>query len=487
MAIGGGSPLAFRLASILMYATAGFAVFMLARLLLPFGAAWVAAALFMIHPVHVEAVAVAVNQSEIMVGLLACLTALCYLRAREGSEFTARHGATLFALYLAATLFKESGLVIIGLIVAAELTIVRDNRPLTTRLAAIRPLLLVMLLGATSFFAIRTLALGGDPVGTFTAEALAGQSMGGRAITMLAVVPHWFRLLLWPANLQGDYSPREIEQAAAWGIDQTQGALLLGLAVALTILTWKRHPVVAFGLLWTGIGLFPVSNVLVPTGIVLAERTLFLPSIGMMLTIGGLAEPLMARVKAATPLVRWAAVAGLTAILVMGTTRSASRQRVWKDQITFWYQTTIDAPFSYRARHALAQLLFQAGAQGRAEREYRLAIALYPTNWGPMVDFADKLRLDGQCAPAVPLYRQALTLSSEQTATRASLIACLLDLGHYTEARSAAREALQHVTQPRAIGLLQTYIQTADSAQAVGALPGTVKLPPPPPEDSSGS
>lgn len=474
--LGGGSPLAFRITSILMYAAAGFALFMLARLILPLGAAWIAAALFMIHPVHVEAVAVAVNQSEIMVGLLACLTVLLYLRARERTEFTAWHGAVLFALYLAATLFKESGLVIIGLIVAAELTVVRDTRSPMARLAAIRPLLLVMLLGATSFFAIRTLALGGDPVGTFTAEALAGQTMGGRALTMLSVVPDWFRLLLWPAQLQGDYSPREIEQATSWGLDQTQGAILLVLAVLLTLLSWRRYPAIAFGLLWTGIGLFPVSNVLVPTGIVLAERTLFLPSIGMMIALGGLAVPVLARLREGGRPPQLVAGALFGAVLLMGTSRSASRQTVWKDQFTFWHQTTIDAPLSYRARHAMAQLLFHAGARGQAEREYRMAIALYPKTWGAQVDLADRLRLDGQCEPAIPYYRQALVLDSEHGSARASMIACLFHLGRYAEARNESREGLAYARSPREVTIFQRFLAVADSAAGVDAAPGTVRL-----------
>jgi len=475
--VGGGSPLAFRITSILMYAAAGFALFLLARMMLPLGAAWIAAALFMIHPVHVEAVAIAVNQSEIMVGLLACLTVLLYLRAREETgAFTPRLGALLFVLYLAATLFKETGLVIIGLIVAAELTVVRDTRPPLARLAAIRPLLLVMLLGATSFFAIRTLALGGDPVGTFTAEALVGQTIGGRALTMLAVVPHWFRLLLWPAHLQGDYSPREIEQATTWGIDQTQGATLLLLAVLLTLLSWKRYPVIAFGLLWTGIGLFPVSNVLVPTGIVLAERTLFLPSVGMMIALGGLAALILARLRDAGRPARLVAAALFGAVLVMGTTRSASRQTVWKDQFTFWHQTTIDAPLSYRARHAMAQLLFHAGARGQAEREYRMAIALYPKTWGAQVDLADRLRLDGQCEPAIPYYRQALVIDSEHGSARASMIACLFHLGRYGEARNESREGLAYARSPHEVVIFQRFLAVADSAAGVQAAPGTVRL-----------
>lgn len=474
--LGGGRPWVFRATSMVMYLAAGLALYHLAGLFLPALAAWLVAAFFLVHPVHVEAVAVAVNQSEIMVGLLAVSAVLLYVRLRQTDRFGPREGAALFGLYLAATLFKESGLVLIGLIVAAELTVVRDQRALGARIARIRPLLLVMLLGAACFFAIRTLALQGDPVGTFTAEALDGLGMGGRALTMLAVVPHWFRLLLWPAHLRGDYSPREIESATAWGLPQTTGLLLLVLAVLVAAAAWRRHPVVTFGLLWVAIGIFPVSNVLVPTGIVLAERTLFLPSVGMMLAVGGLAAPVINRLRAAPRALQAAAWAGVLAILVMGTTRSASRQRVWQDQFTFWHQTTVDAPLSYRAHHALAQLLFQVGARQWAEREYRTAIALYPRQWGAYFDLANKLRLNGMCEQAVRYYRETLLIEPEQEAARTSLIACLLHLGRYADARAEAREGMSYATRQARLRVFQKLFRVADSAQTARAAPGTVRL-----------
>jgi tetratricopeptide (TPR) repeat protein len=475
-AISGGKPWFFHAMSIVLYLGAGLALYLLAVRLLPPIPAWLVGAFFLVHPVHVEAVAVAVNQSEIVVGLLAALTVILYLSVRTTKRFGAAQGAALFALSLGATLFKETGLMLIGLIVAAELFLVEHPEPIRVRLAAIRPLLLVMLLGAASFLGIRTLALEGDPIGTFTAEALDGLNLGQRALTMLGVVPHWFRLLLWPAHLQGDYSPREIESATSWGTPQTLGALLLLLAMLLAIACRRKNRVVTFGLAWAAVGIFPVSNVLVPTGIALAERTLFLPSAGMMLAVGGLAALALDRLRLRTRWLSYAAAAAVAAVLVMGLTRSASRQRVWQDQITFWRQTTIDAPLSYRAHHALAQLLFQVGSRQWAEKEYKLAIALYPKQWGAYFDLANKLRLAGMCEPAVRYYRQTLLIEPEQEAARSSLIACLLYLGRYPDARAEAREGMSNASRPGRRKLFQKFFVIADSAAATSAAPGTVTL-----------
>jgi hypothetical protein len=471
-AVGGGSPLLFRICSYALYALVTLAVFRLARLLLPFVAAFAAAALFAVHPVHVEAVAMAVNQGELWVALLGCLAVVLYLRARaEGGSLPLRTELSLTALYLVACFFKENALVLPGLLVAAEALLVPAGEPLRARVARGRRLLLLLLLVAVSFYGVRTLVLGGDLVGTFTAEGLANLTVGQRALTMLAVVPRWFYLLLWPAHLQADYSPAEIVSQTSWGAEQTLGALLLLAVLLALIAAWRRAPVISFGLAWCAIALFPVHNVLVPTGVVLAERTLFLPSIGLVLALGGLGALLAERAAQAG---RLALASTLGALLILGVYRSTTRHPVWADQFGLWYDTANrDAPKSYRAHHALAELYYVAGSEGRAEREYRLAITYAPPNVGQVyLDYANKLRLKGFCYPAAQLYRQSLRIAPNNMAARASLLACLFHLGAYREALGVARIGVTYNWQ---LATWQALRNTADSALRVGAPPGSVK------------
>jgi tetratricopeptide (TPR) repeat protein len=222
--------------------------------------------------------------------------------------------------------------------------------------------------------------------------------------------------------------------------------------------------------------IFPVTNVLVPTGITMAERTLFTPSIGMMLAIGGLAAPLIAWATTKGRPAQLALGGGVVAVLLMGATRSASRQRVWQDQITFWRQTTIDAPYSYRAHHALASLLFPIGLRGWAEREYKMAILLYPKQWGAYYDLANKLRLNGLCEEAVANYRQALRIEPELEPARTSVIACFLHMGRYPDAVAESREGMTYATRPPRLKLFQRLLMISDSARITKAPPGTVKI-----------
>src|SRR5688572_11976478 len=65
--LGGGKPLLFHGVNVALHVATAIAVFALATTLLPFAAAFVAAALYAVHPVHVEAIANVVGQSELFV------------------------------------------------------------------------------------------------------------------------------------------------------------------------------------------------------------------------------------------------------------------------------------------------------------------------------------------------------------------------------------------------------------------------------------
>jgi protein O-mannosyl-transferase len=475
--VGGGRPVLFRMVSILIYIGAVLAVYRLARRLLNPGAAWLAAALFAVHPVHVEAVAVAVNQAELVVGALLALMMTAYIdRRRTGEPLPPRWIAGMTLCYLAALLFKEHAVLLPALMVAAELTVIADPRPWRERVATLRPLFLLLVLATVSYLAIRNAALGGDAKGSFTAEALIGLGFGGRALTMLGIVPEWVRLFVWPAHLRADYAPQEFVAATHWGMAQSLGALALVAATVLAVACRKKRPVITFGVLWIAVGLVLVSNMIVTTGIILAERTLFLATIGVVIVGADLLWSAGARVYAQGSAGRIVTVVSLLVLLAMGATRSASRQLIWHDAAALWYQTVIDAPGSYRAQQAYGAVLFGVGMAGSGERHYQLAIALYPHAWPLLLDYADKLREHGRCDAALIYYNQVLALTPQQSGPRASEIACLIYLGHYAEAVREARVGSGYGIQT---GTLALYRRIADSALKVNAPIGSVQLPPP--------
>ena len=474
-----GSPWVFHLVNVVLYAATGVALFWAAGAMLPRGAAWLAAALFAVHPVHVEAVANIVGQSELMVGLLLIIAVGIFLHRRgtsTGAEILSiRAKLAIAACYALALMAKEHGIVLPALLFAAEATVVRDERPWRARLVALRPFALALAAIAVAYLWARTAVLPGSVAGfqPFIVFQSLGLDYTNRVLTMLGVVPDWVRLLLWPARLTTEYAPPAVNVAQGFAIWQLPGFLILlgvlGLAIAL-VRQGRRAAVATFGIAWLCIVLLPSSNFVVPAGIILSERTLFLPSAGAMLVLAAIAAWAAPRLatqwndaKRTTPILLASAVG---AILVAGAWHSTTRARVWHDNETLFAQAVADAPESYRAHYMLGALLFENARNKEGERHYREAMKLFPYDPFMAYNFAQLYQKAGMARAAIPLYRWTFEMAPEfrRGEGRGNLALCLIGAGEPREAREQALIALRLGGAP--LKQLREILRLADSAIA---------------------
>jgi len=471
--LGGGGPLAFRITSYALYAGCAAAFLSLAARLLPPGIALAVALLFAAHPVHVEAVAPAVGQSELLVALAALVMAVRYLDRRKGNGLTGRDWGLLGALYLAASLSKEHGLLIPALLLALEALLIRGG---TVRQRASTLWRGYAFLGALTvgLVSLRVALLGGEFSRQWTAEVFDGLSMGGRALTMLGVVPEWARLMLWPAHLQADYAPQEIVAATSLGLKQAAGVLLLLSAGTAWWLARRRAPAISLGVLWMAVTLFPASNVLIPTGSVLAERLLFLPSAGFLLALGGLTALLIVEPKP-SPSRKKGAWAVCLLLVLGGVGRSVERHRVWRNEAFFSVRGVQDAPLSYRMNRGYAEILFELDRWDLAMAAYDRALELAPPThvWRVRNDLARRLRAEGRSDIEVDQLSLSLEQNPDQEDTRGYLIIAFLALGRYSDAAAQADSALARHGDNTVFRELRAL---ADSAAGSDAPPGTVRV-----------
>lgn len=462
-AVGKGSPFPFHLANVLLYVVSSVAVLALLRQLLPKGAALVAALAWAAHPVHVEAVANVVGQSEMLTALPMLLAVTLYIRDRRAGAL--RTGtALLIALCLAcALLTKEHGIVLPALLLMTEL--VFRGKLFADAPAAGRSrewlLARLMLLEVVLYVIVRLSVLEGF-AGDAPHPSLEGVPMGQRAWVMLALVPEYMRLFLWPVALYADYSPKAVPFLPTPGLGHLMGAAWLALAVVLFVHGWRRDRVIAFALLWIGLTMGPISNLLIPTGVLIAERTLFMPTVGVAMIVGRgvvLLWPLVQAFHARWVRVAVPGVAGV--LLIAAVARSADRQLVWADNPTLFATTVVDAPTNFRAHFALGELFGGAGAWARAEKHLRTADSLFPGYDLLELSLARVLHFDDRCPEAVPLYEQVLRKRPDAEIAAIGRTACLLELRRLSDARAEAIRGLGNGRSPGAFGLL---LQKAESS-----------------------
>jgi tetratricopeptide (TPR) repeat protein len=278
---------------------------------------------------------------------------------------------------------------------------------------------------------------------------------------MLGVIPEYARLLVWPARLFADYSPRQLMVYPGPDVSQVTGVALLLGAVILFVISVRRAPVVAFGAAWFALFIAPVSNVLLATGILVAERTLYLPSVGAVMALAAGVGLLSARLRAdRSPLARLVPL--LCAVLIaLGVVRSSTRNAFWHDSVSAFRTMVDDAPLNFKAHYAWGGQLFELRKARDGELEWRIAIALNPGYHGVYMDLAHRYREAHLCPAALPLYRQALAVEPDLPLAQVSIAACQLEMAQYRAARTTGRVAIADGLFKKAFRYI---IDRADSA-----------------------
>jgi tetratricopeptide (TPR) repeat protein len=454
-ALGGGSPIAFHAMNVVLHVATSVAVLRLALLIMPAAAAGVAAALFAVHPVHVEAIASIVGQSELFVALALVIAVDVYVRARNQGVVSARAWTVIALLYAAACLFKEHAIVLPALLLAAEVTVVTDAGAMRQRFAQMRLPLLSLGVVAFAYLWARSAVMVDGIAGfrPFVVFQVLQLSAFDRVLTMIGAATEWFRLLLWPARLATQYSPPAIHIANGVSVELLPGVLLLFATLGLMAAAWKRKPVVAFGLAWTIIALLPASNFLVPAGFLIAERTLLLPSVGAMIALAS-ALAFLQDIVVARRLPAASVAAVVAMLLALGLARSVTRNRVWESDDRLWRQGVADAPDSYLAHFRLGLHLFATQRPAEGERHYRRSIELFPYDPLVVYSFAEQLRVAGRCDAALPLYGWLFKTQPESRRGHLGRASCYLGARKYDDAQQDAIEWLKRggrVTSAREI------------------------------------
>jgi len=386
--VSGGDARWFHAVNVLWHALATLMVWLLAAELLAPVAAGIAALLFAVHPVHVEAISNVVGRLEPM----GTVFAIAALLAHRRSGWMA---VPFFALGL---LSKESAIVFLALAAANDFVLERDWRA-SLRL---RRQMYAAYGAVTAAYAVVLLAVFHAREMTAPARVFAGTTFGSRLELVARVIPHYARLLIAPADLSASYAPNVISPSPGLSAMTLLGAViavLLGVAVVV-LLRRARWAVLAFAILWVPVALAPVSNVVFASGVLLAERTLYLASVGICLAAGAVAERYL--------FTRSAMVAAATASVVVAFgVRTWTRTPVWHDDRTYLLALLTDHPESYEAHLAAGRVLRGANALDEAEREFVIARRLFPRDSVVYREAANVAERQQRAAAAIALLDSA--------------------------------------------------------------------------------
>ena len=423
----GDAPAVFHATNVLLHAAASALVAWLVLRLGGGGAAALGAGvLFAVHPVHVEAVANLVGRAEVLAAVGVLAACHLYLSGRVGAGARLAGIAVLYLLALGA---KESAATLPALLLVVDALRTRGDRTgvaaLLRRNGALLGVLLVILLG---YVAVRVQLLGG--LGSDPAPYMRDVSTADRLATALRLWPEYVRLLFWPVDLSAEWGP-DVLRPAGWGEPLVWVGLLLGIALgAVAWMSWKADRWIAGGLLWFAVAIFPVSQIPYAAGVLLAERTLYLPSVALAFFI----PPAVAALRRHPAALNQSLAAAGAIVLLMGL-RTWTRTPSWQSTHTVFQQMVRDHPNLWMVQWHAADLLVQGGRAEEALPWYaRESEKVGGNHPGMNVSHASVLLDLGRLDEAEPLLRRTLALAPGMGAARLYLGSLLVQRGRYREA-----------------------------------------------------
>lgn len=317
-------------------------------LTLPF----VASLLFMLHPIHVEVVANVKGRDEIL-ALMGALSAMYFTLKyveKENIIYLVFSGVT----FLLGALAKEHVITFIAVI--PLMTYFFTNSSFKKNGITVIPLIIATLI----FLYMRKEAVDADHLFDFSSgkastdlmnNPFAEMNISERLATVFYTLGLYVKLLFIPHPLTHDYYPYHIP-IMTWGSMGTILSFLLYVAMGLYAF-WglMKKNIVAFGILFFLLPLFPVSNLLISVGTFMNDRFIFISSVGFCIIVAYWVSR-----KLPAPVLN----ISLFVILLLGySTKTFTRVPVWKDAFALNSAAVKYSPNSARANLFMSTALFK--------------------------------------------------------------------------------------------------------------------------------
>ena len=401
----GTNPVPYRLVNLVLHGICSLLVFALLLRLLTCAGAFAGALLFAAHPIHAEAVITIYGQQDVLAALFGVASALA-ITTRPSAGVLSIPVLLGGCFWLLSLLWKEQ-----GILLPLFFPILRmGQQPWALRDLRISARDLAMAVPLCCYLLLRLQALGPEAVPMGAASVAEGYPFWARVNLVLVTVGTYFRLLVLPWGQTTYYGHL---RDSLFGVPAIQLLTVVGAVLLLRILQQplgRRVVLQASALLL--LTLLPVSNLL-PIGVVVAERCLYLPVAALSVLVGA-AYLAWSRIRPGP------AAVTLCAIVLGGMMLSARVAARWSTPLNHWETTASDHPRSAGAHARFALLQLYAAAQepappdpaalDRAETAIDQALSInerLPDAWHARGLLA---LLRGDCSTAVPALERARAL-----------------------------------------------------------------------------
>jgi tetratricopeptide (TPR) repeat protein len=416
----------FHLVSLLLHVLVVCLVFMLTERLTGDRVwAFVAGALFALHPIHTESVAWIAAVTDLELTFFYLLTfGLFVALARPGGGRSERRVAAMVVAFILALLSKEQAMTLPALATVYEHFSRRDRSETSPSQKLARYGVLWLVGVAYVLFRIHFLgALAPE-------EKLRQLTPQQILLCSIALLGQYVWKLLWPVRLCAFYIFHPSK--SLFDLRVLAGLLVLLALAALFLVCWRsRDPNVrfaSFGIVWFFATLAPVLNARWVGENVFTERYLYLPSVGVAWLVGLGAAKLWSR-AGPRPAQRRALVLAGVALGGLFAARIVIRNRDWSNDIVFFTRILEVSPDAAKVVGALGAAYWRQGDLDKAESTWRRALALNPNLMGVFNGLGLVASKRHQYAEAKGFFQRAVELDPSEAEPHINLGDTYMEMG----------------------------------------------------------
>lgn len=436
------------------------------------------AALFAVHPLHVESVGWIAERKDVLSTLFWMLTLWAYAGYARRSR-GARYGLVviLFVLGLMAKPMLVTlpfTLLLLDLWPLGRVSL-SANPACPRRWPALSRAWLPLLREKVPLFALAVAA----GVIAFLSQQRGGAvaplesfPMAGRVATTLVGYASYILKMIWPRTLVAFYP---YPQTMPLGPAAAALAALAGVSVLVVRLA-SRHPYLAVGWFWYVGTLLPVSGLVQVGSHAMADRYTYVPLIGLFIMVAWGVPELFGRGRARRAILTTFAAGAVVACVV------ATRAQVmtWRNSVTLWQHALRVMPDNYYAHNALGLELYKQGLTDEAAAHFLRSAELAPGFPNPHNNLGLLLAERGRTAEAIEQYNEALRRWPDYPQAHVNLGNALLTAGRARDAVAHFDEALRLGTDPATArtGLGNALMATGRSEEAIGQYEEALRLNP---------
>lgn len=376
------------------------------------------AVLFVVHPVHTEAVSYISGRSDPLGLIFLLITFILYLK-QEGDEGPLGYILMLIS-YALALLSRENSLILPVFILIYHYAFRKKIKA-----KAFASLLAL----AIAYIAIRLTLLQ-----AILAKIVYTTTVLERLPGAFVAIFNYVRLLFLPIGLHMEYN---YIKASFLDPRAICGLVILIAAVITAIGIRKRNSLASFAILWFFAGLMPVLNIY-PINAYMAEHWLYLPSVGFFLIIAQALVTLYGK--------RSSRILGIAILVFLTAFYSALtiwQNNYWKDPIYFYLRTLKYSPKNFGFYTNLGREYVAVGEREKALEAYKKALEIEPRFALPYNNIGNIYLDMGRLEEAVPYYKKSLELDPNQAFAYNNLGNLYLRIGKYREAIPLYRKAVQ--------------------------------------------